>query len=74
MSVSVQMSVSPGSRLVIDWHNYGFSIMALSHSSSSLIVKLARWYEGIVGRLANDHLCVTKAMQVRGTELAPFAN
>ena len=54
----------PGSRLVIDWHNYGYSIMALSHASSSPIVKLAKWYEGVFGSLADDHLCVTKAMQV----------
>lgn len=52
-----------GSRLVIDWHNYGYSIMALSHASSSPIVKLAKWYEGVFGSLADDHLCVTKAMQ-----------
>ena len=53
-----------GSRLIVDWHNYGFSIMALTHSSSSLIVRLAKWYEGFFGRLADYHLCVTKAMQV----------
>ena len=53
-----------GSKLIIDWHNYGFSIMALSHSASSWIVRVAKWYEGVFGRLANHHFCVTKAMQV----------
>ena len=58
----------------MDWHNYGFSIMALTHSSTSPIVRVAKWYEGFFGRLADYHLCVTKAMQVRGYHWLCFAS
>jgi len=63
IAVAKVVCILQGSRLVIDWHNYGFSIMALSHEPSSPIVKLAKWYEGVFGSMAHDHLCVTKAMQ-----------
>jgi len=52
-----------GSRLIIDWHNYGFSIMRLSHPPNSPILKLATLYEGIFGKLADGNLCVTQAMK-----------
>ncbi|ELK10683.1 Chitobiosyldiphosphodolichol beta-mannosyltransferase [Pteropus alecto] len=52
-----------GSKLVIDWHNYGYSIMGLVHGPSHCLVLLAKWYEKLFGRLAHLHLCVTNAMQ-----------
>ncbi|XP_060028409.1 chitobiosyldiphosphodolichol beta-mannosyltransferase isoform X2 [Erinaceus europaeus] len=52
-----------GSKLVIDWHNYGYSIMALVHGPSHPLVLLAKWYEKLFGRLSYLNLCVTKAMQ-----------
>ncbi|KAI8917719.1 hypothetical protein DFJ77DRAFT_439189 [Powellomyces hirtus] len=50
--------------LIIDWHNFGYSIMALSLGSQSPIVKFARMYEQCVGRSAAAHLCVSKAMAI----------
>ena len=32
-----------GSRFIIDWHNYGYTIMALSHGQKHPIVRLAKW-------------------------------
>ncbi|XP_061761628.1 chitobiosyldiphosphodolichol beta-mannosyltransferase isoform X1 [Nerophis ophidion] len=52
-----------GSRLVIDWHNYGFTIMALSLGKTHLLVRLAKWYEHVFGTLATHNLCVTNAMK-----------
>ncbi|XP_061702050.1 chitobiosyldiphosphodolichol beta-mannosyltransferase isoform X2 [Syngnathoides biaculeatus] len=52
-----------GSRLVIDWHNYGYTILALQHGHSHPLVRLAKWYEHVFGPLASQHLCVTNAMK-----------
>ncbi|XP_010642443.1 chitobiosyldiphosphodolichol beta-mannosyltransferase isoform X2 [Fukomys damarensis] len=52
-----------GSKLVIDWHNYGYSIMALVHGATHPIVLLAKWYEKFFGRLSHLNLCVTNAMR-----------
>ncbi|XP_076998001.1 chitobiosyldiphosphodolichol beta-mannosyltransferase [Tamandua tetradactyla] len=52
-----------GSKLVLDWHNYGYSIMGLEHGPSHPLVWLAKWYEKLWGRLAHLNLCVTHAMR-----------
>ncbi|XP_028712126.1 chitobiosyldiphosphodolichol beta-mannosyltransferase isoform X1 [Peromyscus leucopus] len=52
-----------GSKLVIDWHNYGYSIMGLVHGPRHPIVLLAKWYEKFFGRLSHLNLCVTNAMR-----------
>jgi beta-1,4-mannosyltransferase len=50
-------------RLVIDWHNFGFSMLALRLGNTHPAVRLARWYEYAVARRADAHLCVSRAMQ-----------
>ncbi|KAM4531411.1 chitobiosyldiphosphodolichol beta-mannosyltransferase [Odontesthes bonariensis] len=52
-----------GSSFVIDWHNYGYTIMALSHGAAHPVVRLAKWYERFFGPLAKHNLCVTDAMR-----------
>ncbi|KAB0394219.1 hypothetical protein E2I00_005060 [Balaenoptera physalus] len=52
-----------GSKLVIDWHNYGYSIMGLVHGPGHPLVLLAKWYEKLCGRLSHLNLCVTNAMR-----------
>ncbi|MBZ3879615.1 Chitobiosyldiphosphodolichol beta-mannosyltransferase [Sciurus carolinensis] len=52
-----------GSKLVIDWHNYGYSIMGLVHGPKHPLVLLAKWYERFFGRLSHLNLCVTNAMR-----------
>ncbi|KAI8817068.1 chitobiosyldiphosphodolichol beta-mannosyltransferase-like protein [Fimicolochytrium jonesii] len=51
-----------GCKVIIDWHNFGYSIMALNVGQRSRIVKLAEWYEKAFGNFASAHLCVSKAM------------
>ena len=51
-----------GSKLVIDWHNFGYSIVALSVRNKA-IVGLTKRYEEWFGSLADAHLCVSKSMQ-----------
>uniref|UniRef100_H0WG01 Chitobiosyldiphosphodolichol beta-mannosyltransferase n=1 Tax=Otolemur garnettii TaxID=30611 RepID=H0WG01_OTOGA len=52
-----------GSKLIIDWHNYGYSIMGLVHGHNHPLVLLAKWYERFFGRLSHMNLCVTSAMR-----------
>ena len=49
-------------RLVIDWHNFGYSILALKLGNRHLLVWISRLYERIFARSADAHLCVTDAM------------
>jgi beta-1,4-mannosyltransferase len=49
-------------RLVIDWHNLAYSMLALRLGDAHVLVRLARWYEGAIGRRADAHLCVSAAM------------
>ncbi|EPS33100.1 putative GDP-Man: chitobiosyldiphosphodolichol beta-mannosyltransferase [Penicillium oxalicum 114-2] len=49
-------------RLIIDWHNFGYSILALKLGPTHPLVKVSTWYERTFGRSASVHLCVTDAM------------
>lgn len=49
-----------GVRLVIDWHNLGYTILALRLGRRHLAVRLARWLERRAGRAADAHLCVSR--------------
>ncbi|PIG87512.1 chitobiosyldiphosphodolichol beta-mannosyltransferase [Aspergillus arachidicola] len=48
--------------LIIDWHNFGYSILALKLGNGHPLVKLSKWYEKTFGRYATAHLCVTTVM------------
>ncbi|XP_065641015.1 chitobiosyldiphosphodolichol beta-mannosyltransferase-like [Hydra vulgaris] len=53
-----------GSEFVIDWHNYGFSILALSvKNTSHPLVKFSYNFEGFFGYLADKNFCVSNAMK-----------
>jgi beta-1,4-mannosyltransferase len=52
-----------GAKLLIDWHNFGYSMLALTVGQNHTLVRAARWYEGATGRLADAHLCVSRAMR-----------
>ncbi|KAH9994383.1 glycosyltransferase family 33 protein [Russula vinacea] len=51
-----------GSKVIIDWHNLGYSILALKLGSDHIFVKLAKMFEAYFGRAAHAHLFVTRAM------------
>ncbi|XP_059835645.1 chitobiosyldiphosphodolichol beta-mannosyltransferase isoform X1 [Hypanus sabinus] len=52
-----------GSKFIIDWHNYGYTIMGLTHGDHHPVVQIAKWYEHFFGKLSDANLCVTKAMR-----------
>ncbi|KAH8101583.1 mannosyltransferase [Cristinia sonorae] len=51
-----------GSKVIIDWHNLGYSILALKLGETHPLVKIAKWFESYFGRVAYAHLFVTNAM------------
>jgi beta-1,4-mannosyltransferase len=55
-------------KFVIDWHNFGFAMLALKLGANHLAVRFARRYEQAFGRLADAHFCVSRAMQSELTE------
>ncbi|GAA5915759.1 hypothetical protein JCM5296_002648 [Sporobolomyces johnsonii] len=52
-----------GGKVIIDWHNTGYSVLALRLGSRHPVVKLAKAIELFFGRSAYAHLCVTDAMK-----------
>lgn len=57
IAVAWLVCVLRGSRLVIDWHNYGYTIMALSHGRGHLLVRMAKWWVLVLQQLI-DHFYV----------------
>ncbi len=49
-------------RLVIDWHNFGYSILALRLGEKHPLVWASWLYERILARSADAHFCVSNAM------------
>jgi beta-1,4-mannosyltransferase len=49
-----------GARLVIDWHNLGYSMLALRLGRRHVAVRLGRWLERRAARAADAHLCVSR--------------
>jgi len=53
-----------GATMIIDWHNYGYTILSMNlKSQSHPLVKFSKWYEGFFGYFSHMNICVTKAMQ-----------
>ncbi|KAF2157830.1 glycosyltransferase family 33 protein [Myriangium duriaei CBS 260.36] len=49
-------------RLVIDWHNLGHTILALKLGPKHPLVKISEWYENVVAKFAQGHISVSRAM------------
>jgi len=52
-----------GSKVIIDWHNLGYSILTLKLTDKHPYVKIATWFEATFGRTAYAHLFVTQAIR-----------
>lgn len=52
-----------GARMVVDWHNFGFTVLAQSKGDSHPFVRLSRHYERFFAGCADAHFSVTRAMQ-----------
>lgn len=52
-----------GSKLIIDWHNYGYTILGLTLGQQNKLVRFSKWYEGFFGKFSSANICVTKAMK-----------
>ncbi|KAG5999500.1 hypothetical protein E4U43_002041 [Claviceps pusilla] len=67
--VALIVSLIRGSKVIIDWHNYGHTILAQKPLPATLLVPVYKWYEVTLGKfLGNANLAVTHAMarQLRG--------
>ncbi|KAI4325949.1 hypothetical protein MLD38_031307 [Melastoma candidum] len=51
------------SAFLIDWHNFGYTLLALSLGRLSPFLALYHWIEKHYGKMADGSFCVTKAMQ-----------
>ncbi|KAG4302470.1 hypothetical protein PCANB_001313 [Pneumocystis canis] len=49
-------------KLIIDWHNLGYSVLSLKLGSNHILVKLYKWYERVFGNSADIHFSVSYAM------------
>jgi beta-1,4-mannosyltransferase len=52
-----------GARLVIDWHNLGYAVLALRIGDAHPALRWATRYEAACGRRGDAHLCVSRALQ-----------
>lgn len=50
-------------QFVIDWHNYAWSIMALSLRENHPLLRLSRYIERSFGQSSDSNLCVSYAMK-----------
>jgi beta-1,4-mannosyltransferase len=51
-----------GARLIFDWHNVGWTLLALRSGPQHPLVIAARWIERACATLPDAHLCVSAAM------------
>ncbi|KAI1272546.1 family 33 glycosyltransferase [Xylaria sp. FL0933] len=72
LAVSFVMSILRNTQLMIDWHNYGWTILAGTKGPSHPFVSLSKAYEVLLGQIApNANITVTHAMK-RSLMGAPY--
>eukprot|EP00511_Aplanochytrium_stocchinoi_P010332 CAMPEP_0204865752 /NCGR_PEP_ID=MMETSP1348-20121228/13224_1 /ASSEMBLY_ACC=CAM_ASM_000700 /TAXON_ID=215587 /ORGANISM="Aplanochytrium stocchinoi, Strain GSBS06" /LENGTH=476 /DNA_ID=CAMNT_0052017253 /DNA_START=59 /DNA_END=1489 /DNA_ORIENTATION=+ len=52
-----------GIKVIIDWHNLGFSVLALKLGENHPLVLVARIYEKVFAHIGDYHICVTRALK-----------
>ena len=61
--VALVTSYLRGTKLCVDWHNYGYTLMALQLGETHPIVRIARIYEQSLAKGIQHNFCVTQAMR-----------
>ena len=61
--VAVLVCYLRGSKLIIDHHNYGHTVLALALGTRHPLVKFSKCYEVLLCRFAHANLCVSEAMK-----------
>jgi beta-1,4-mannosyltransferase len=62
LAIAHFMAVIRNTHLIIDWHNFGHSILALKLGHTHPLVKLSKMYETFFGGFASANFAVTDAM------------
>jgi len=52
-----------GAKFVIDWHNFGFTVLGQSKGERHIFVRISRAYEKFFAQRADAHFSVTNAMR-----------
>jgi beta-1,4-mannosyltransferase len=63
LGVALALARARGARLVVDWHNFGWAMLGLRLGPRHPLVGVARGLERALGRRADAHLCVSRAMR-----------
>ncbi|RLL97692.1 hypothetical protein CFD26_102674 [Aspergillus turcosus] len=62
LAIASMVSFLRHTKLIIDWHNFGYTILALKLGDRHPLVRFSKWYEKSFCRYATAHFCVTEAM------------
>lgn len=62
LAVAKLVCIFRNTKLIIDWHNFGWSILALKLGRNHPLVLIAKAYEQLMSRTATAHFAVTAAM------------
>lgn len=62
LAIAQAMCFVRKTRLIIDWHNFGYTILALKLGNKHSLVRISEMYERYVARAADAHFSVTNAM------------
>ncbi|XP_065899004.1 chitobiosyldiphosphodolichol beta-mannosyltransferase-like [Dysidea avara] len=52
-----------GSKMLVDWHNYGYTLLALALGNDHTLVSISKKFEALFGYMADSSYCVTQAMK-----------
>jgi beta-1,4-mannosyltransferase len=63
LAVCIYAAWRGGGQCIVDWHNFGDTLLALAVGQRHPLVPLYRWYERFFGRRAHQHWAVTEAMK-----------
>ncbi|KAI9286583.1 hypothetical protein BC943DRAFT_320994 [Umbelopsis sp. AD052] len=63
LAIAQLISWTRNAWLIIDWHNFGYSMLAMKFGKDHKVVQFAKWYEQKFGHKAYAHLTVTDKMK-----------